>query len=230
MGWVITTAFFTRCLRSCIDLLQRQACVLKACLRFAPLLALVLAASVLSARADTGATVTEIVAMQVELGDDSLLLSANLKFDLPMQVEDALRQGIPMYFMAEAQLQRERWYWSDQLVSTASRYYRLSHQPLTRRWRLHVSTTPFSSAGLGLALGQTFEQLEDAMAAIQRLSRWKIAEGAPLAALSGLSGVSVQLRFRLDLTQLPRPLQIGALGRTGWNLQLAKTILLEPLP
>ncbi len=29
---------------------------------------------------------------------------------------------------------------------------------------------------------------------------------------------TVQLRFRLDMSQLPRPLQIGAVGRSDWNL------------
>ncbi len=29
---------------------------------------------------------------------------------------------------------------------------------------------------------------------------------------------TVQLRFRLNMSQLPRPLQIGAVGRSDWNL------------
>ncbi|MDR0225937.1 MAG: DUF4390 domain-containing protein [Burkholderiaceae bacterium] len=175
------------------------------------------------ARADSGQA--DITSMQLERSDDGLLLSANLQFELPLQIDDALRQGIPMYFVAEAQVQRERWYWSDQQLATAYRYFRLSHQPLTRRWRLHVSTTPFSSAGQGLALGQTFEHLDDALAAIQRISRWRIMDTPPTQ-----SGVSVQLRFKIDLSQLPRPLQIGALGRSSWNLQLSRSQVLESAP
>ena len=150
-----------------------------------------------------------------------------MQFELPGQVEDALRQGIPMYFIADAQVQRERWYWSDQQLGVATRYFRLTHQPLTRRWRLHISNTAFTSSGTGLALGQTYEQLEDAVAAIQRINRWKILEPGQL---SSTSGVSVQLRFRVDLSSLPRPLQIGALGRSGWNLQLSRTQALEAAP
>ena len=165
--------------------------------------------------------------IEVTRTEEGVFLSANLQFELPAQVEDALRQGIPMYFIAEAQVQRERWYWSDQQLGTATRYYRLTHQPLTRRWRLHISNTAFAGSGTGLALGQTYEQLEDAMAAIQRISRWKILDAAQL---SSNSGVFVQLRFRVDLSALPRPLQIGALGRSGWNLQLARTQVLEAAP
>ena len=189
------------------------------------LTALLLLGSLTQAHADT--VVPDISSMQVTRTDEGVFLSATLQFELPGQVEDALRQGIPMYFIADAQVQRERWYWSDQQLGVATRYFRLTHQPLTRRWRLHISNTAFTSSGTGLALGQTYEQLEDAVAAIQRINRWKILEPAQL---SSTSGVSVQLRFRVDLSSLPRPLQIGALGRSGWNLQLSRTQALEAAP
>ena len=192
---------------------------------WACLTALLLWGSLAQAHADT--VVPDISSMQVTRTDEGVFLSATLQFELPDQVEDALRQGIPMYFIADAQVQRERWYWSDQQLGVATRYFRLTHQPLTRRWRLHISNTAFTSSGTGLALGQTYEQLEDAVAAIQRINRWKILEPAQL---SSTSGVSVQLRFRVDLSSLPRPLQIGALGRSGWNLQLSRTQALEAAP
>ena len=192
---------------------------------WACLTALLLWGSLTQAQADT--VVPDISSMQVTRTDEGVFLSATLQFELPGQVEDALRQGIPMYFIADAQVQRERWYWSDQQLGVATRYFRLTHQPLTRRWRLHISNTAFTSSGTGLALGQTYEQLEDAVAAIQRINRWKILEPAQL---SSTSGVSVQLRFRVDLSSLPRPLQIGALGRSGWNLQLSRTQALEAAP
>ena len=192
---------------------------------WACLAALLLWGSLTLAHADT--VVPDISSMQVTRTDEGVFLSATLQFELPGQVEDALRQGIPMYFIADAQVQRERWYWSDQQLGVATRYFRLTHQPLTRRWRLHISNTAFTSSGTGLALGQTYEQLEDAVAAIQRINRWKILEPGQL---SSTSGVSVQLRFRVDLSSLPRPLQIGALGRSGWNLQLSRTQALEAAP
>ena len=192
---------------------------------WACLTALLLWGCLKQAQADT--VVPDISSMQVTRTDEGVFLSATLQFELPGQVEDALRQGIPMYFVADAQVQRERWYWSDQQLGVATRYFRLTHQPLTRRWRLHISNTAFTSSGTGLALGQTYEQLEDAVAAIQRINRWKILEPAQL---SSTSGVSVQLRFRVDLSSLPRPLQIGALGRSGWNLQLSRTQALEAAP
>jgi hypothetical protein len=35
------------------------------------------------------------------------------RLELPRAVEDALQRGVPLYFVAEAQLLRSRWYWRD---------------------------------------------------------------------------------------------------------------------
>ena len=165
--------------------------------------------------------------MRLEQTDEGLFLTAVLEFELPTLAEDALRKGIPMYFVTEAELTRRRWYWYDQHIATEVRYLRLSYQPLTRRWRLNVSSEPFDSSGLGVALGQNFDDLADVRAAMQRIVRWKIA---PAAAIDPQEQYQVQLRFRLDLSQLPRPLQIGALGRSGWNLSLARSLRWSPEP
>lgn len=161
--------------------------------------------------------------MQVERTPEGLLLSAMLAFDLSAQVEDALRKGITMHFVLEAEVLRERWYWSDLGMAKTTRYLRLSYQPLTRRWRLHTSSAPFADSGLGLALSKTYDELSDAVDAMQRVARWKIAE---VGEVPEDTPVTVQMRFGLDLSQLPRPLQIGTVGRSGWNLQLAQSLRL----
>ena len=159
----------------------------------------------------------EITQLQVERGDDGILLSATVNFELPPVIEDALAKGIPMFFVAEAVVFRDRWYWYDKQVETAARHMRLSYQPLTRRWRLVVSAAPVGSSGL--ALGQTFDSREEAMAAVQRISHWKIAE---LSRLDPDARYNVDFRFRLDVSQLPRPLQIGAVGQADWSISAVR--------
>ena len=78
-----------------------------------------------------------------------MLLSANVKFELPTVIDDALDKGIPMFFVAEAVLFRDRWYWYDKEMASAARHMRLSYQPLTRRWRLVVSPTADRQLGPG---------------------------------------------------------------------------------
>lgn len=204
------TAFITHCWKKRLERLLVSACLL-------------LALGVAPARAEFAG---EVVQLQLERASDGLLLSARLQFELPELVQDALRQGIAIYFITEADVTRARWYWSDKLLAQALRYQRLSYQPLTRRWRLHVADAPFDSAGLGLALGQSFDDYDEALAALQRVSRWKIAEPGQL---DDSVRQQVQLRFRIDLSQLPRPLQIGALGqRPGWALLLTRSQVLAP--
>ncbi len=168
-------------------------------------------------RADTA----EVTMLRFDRSDEGLLLSANVSFDLPPVIDDALAKGIPMYFVAEAALLRDRWYWTDKHVTTARRHMRLSYQPLTRRWRLVTSNAPIGSSGL--ALGQSFDSRDEALAAIQRISHWKIADPTDI---DPESRYNVDFRFRLDVSQLPRPIQIGAVGHSDWSISASKDVRL----
>lgn len=167
----------------------------------------------------------EVDELQLERTTEGLLLSASLRLELPEVVQDALYKGISMHFIAEAEVLRQRWYWYDKTVARATRYLRLNYQPLTRRWRLAQSSVPFAANGLGVSLGQNYEELSDALSAMQRIARWKIADEAQLD--EGVPYV-VNFQFRLDLSQLPRPLHIGAVGRSAWDIMLTRSVHLPP--
>jgi hypothetical protein len=158
--------------------------------------------------------------LKIERMDDGLLLSTQLAFELPGVVEDALIKGIPIYFVAEVDVLRERWYWTNRKLSTVQRHMRLAYQPLTRRWRLNVGTGEISGLVQGLALNQNFENVQDAMAAVRRIVHWRIADSADI---EGGAKHLIDFRFRLDVTQLPRPLQIGTLGQSDWQIALSAT-------
>ncbi len=159
----------------------------------------------------------DVSQLRLERTDEGVFLSANVKFDLPAVIEDALLKGIPMYFVAEATVFRDRWYWYDKTVTSATRHMRLAYQPLTRRWRLTMSPTVIINSGL--VLGQNFESQEEALAAVQRIYRWKIAEAGEIDADSRHN---VDFKFRLDVSQLPRPFQIGAVGQSDWSIAVAR--------
>jgi hypothetical protein len=205
---VITTVFITRCWKNAQrwrllrHAFERAAWGVVACCLFA-----------LAAPALAEPPPTEITQLRLERSDEGVLLSANVAFELPSVIDDALDKGIPMFFVAEALLLRDRWYWYDKQIATAARHMRLSYQPLTRRWRLVVSPMPIGNSGL--ALGQTFETREEALAAVQHISHWKIAEGSDV---DPDARYNVDFRFRLDVSQLPRPFQIGAFGHSDWNI------------
>lgn len=168
----------------------------------------------------------EMQQMRLERSDDGVFLSGQVKFELPAIVEDALRKGIPMFFVAEAEILRSRWYWSDDSVASSARHTRLAYQPLTRRWRLNTSPSPIGSSGLGVTLNQTFDELPEALAAIQRISRWKIADASAVATDGRYR---MEFQFRLDTSQLPRPFQIGVAGRADWSLAGTYRMPLPPV-
>jgi hypothetical protein len=213
MGPVTMTAFITHCCRKgWLDRALHALCVGLLCL-FGSL-----------AQAQNA---TEISQYQVERVDDEVLLSAQIAFELPSAVEEALLKGIPMFFVTEAELLRERWYWYDKKIATMERHIRLAYQPLTRRWRLNVTAGAAREASQGLALNQGFESLSEALAAVKRIFRWKIADASDL---DGSPKYRVDFRFRLDLSQLPRPFQIGALGQSDWDLAATASTVVSLAP
>jgi hypothetical protein len=119
---------------------------------------------------------------------------------------------------------RDRWYWYDKKVGAASRYYRLAYQPLTRKWRLNVSREPIGAVGLASSLSQTFETLPEAMSAIRRTVNWKLAD---MTDIDVDNKYTLSFKFRLDVSQLPRPFQMTAGSQAEWNLSTQKTLRLS---
>lgn len=163
----------------------------------------------------------ELTALRVEHSDEGLFLTARVDFTLSSVVEDALHKGIPVHFVAEADVMRERWYWYDRNVASAQRYMRVAYQPLTRRWRLNTSSEPIVNSGLGVSLTQNYDSLSEVMAAVQRIGRWKIASASDLE--SG-GRYTLRFRFRLDASQLPRTLQLGTVGQSDWAVSVERRI------
>ena len=148
------TDFFTPCWKSAR--LDRLTVWLAACF--------LIAIPMQAAHAQGGSEVTQL---RLERNADGIELYANVRLDLPAAVEDALGKGVAMVFLAEADVVRHRWYWTDKKIASAQRHMRLAYQPLTRRSRLNVASGPMSPNSLGLALNLNFDSLEEAMARIQ---------------------------------------------------------------
>ncbi len=159
----------------------------------------------------------ELTTLNLARTEEGLLLDYGTRFELPAAVEDALLKGVPLYFVAEAVVFRPRWYWRDKQVSRAVRNWRLTWQPLTRRYRLNLGS-----------VSEHYDTVSDALGAIQRASSWKLASPA---ALSDESGLYLEFNLRLDTSQLPRPLQIGFGGLADWELRLDRSLKVpDPTP
>ena len=214
MPWVITTVSSTPCSKNNRPVEPRGAGWLAVLL----VLVWVLACWPAPAPAQSkGATVSQL---RLEQADDGVYLNAQVQFELPSLVEEVLEKGISIYFVAEAELFRERWYWTDQRVAQATRHMRLAYQPLTRRWRLNVSPVPITNSGFGVSLNQNFDTLAEALEGVRRVARLRLGDISEIGD-EGLHPVT--FRFRLDTSQLPRPFQIGVVGQADWNISVERS-------
>lgn len=139
--------------------------------------------------------------------DEGLVLSFSARFELSRAVEDALLKGVPLFFVAQADVFRDRWYWRDKQVNSVSRTWRLAYQPLTRKYRVTFG-----------GLSQHYDSLSEALAAVSRTINWKLADTSMLDD----GRLYVEFSYQLDTTQMPRPMQIGIGGQADWTLHIER--------
>ncbi len=175
----------------------------------------------------------EVAAPQLTLGDEGYVLSADFRFELNPRLEEAVNRGVVLYFVTEFELTRDRWYWFDEKVATRTQTYRLSYHALTRQYRL-------STGGLH----QSFDTLAAAVQVLGRVRNWLVIDKADRAekadkadkgdkndknekgekadkaarVIAPGEGYYAAVRMYLDISQLPRPFQISALGNKDWTL------------
>jgi hypothetical protein len=157
----------------------------------------------LTVRADS-----ELVAFEIVHNEEGVLLTYAVNVDLSRSVDDALTKAVPLYFVAEAEVFRDRWYWRDLRVANAVRTWRIVYQPLTSTYRVTFA-----------GRSQNYTTREEAFTAISRGARWKVAEPGQI---EDGSRHYVEFSFRLDTSLLPRPMQIGIGGQADWALQVQR--------
>ncbi len=131
-------------------------------------------------------------------------LSADFSITFNRRLEDVVNKGVMLYFVADFELQRPRWYWLDEQVISLSRTFQLSYHALTRQYRL--SSGP---------LHQSFASLDEAVGAMSQLRGWQVLDKE---AIHEDRVYQAALRLRLDLTQMPKTFQVSALSSRDWTL------------
>ena len=132
-----------------------------------------------------------------------LYLDVNVEFDLPRSVQDALNRGIPLYFVTEFTIERQRWYWVNKPIVEASLLTRLSYSPLTRQYRL-------SRGGLS----QSFDSLSETLSILKSLHGWRVSEDP---VIENPEDCVAEVMVRLDTEQLPLSMQV-TIGENDWDL------------
>ena len=145
-----------------------------------------------------------ITTAKLDLTEDGYQLNADIDLQLTAGMQDAVRKGVPLYFIAEFQLTRGRWYWLDQGVISATRDRRISYAPLTDQYRIAIS-----------GISQNVSSFDDVRRALSRIRSWTVAEKGQLKPGEKYEAA---LRFRLDTSQLPKPFQLNVITSKEWSL------------
>ena len=140
---------------------------------------------------------------QLVVSDDGYSLSANFAVTLNPRLEEAVNKGVILYFAADFELSRSRWYWFDEKVVRRSRIFQLSYHALTRQYRL--------SSG---ALHQSFASLDEALRVLSRVRHWQVIEKGEVQTDSTYLA---SVRLRLDPSQMPKTFQVSALSNSAWS-------------
>ena len=154
----------------------------------------------------TAAGTESLVVKNAELvaSDEWYFLHTDFDIAFSKPVEEALERGISLNFLVEFDVTRSRWYWVDESIASVRQNVRINYHALTRQY--HFS----SNNG-----NQAFNTLSEAKNVLQHLADWKVFDRSLLK-----KGTNYQaaVRIKLDIKQLPKPLQVEALGTKEWDL------------
>ena len=147
-----------------------------------------------------------------------LSVSSRFRTDLPDQLKEALKQGVPLHFNLSWQLSAPSVasykFKFDQLLNNDSTIqYKLSFHPLTNRYRVTVGT--FSTE---------YDTLETALRAVGAVANWKVLSKGALSDVAA-KDTKAEIRLLLTTAKLPKPFQIKALTSKDWHLDSGWTSL-----
>ncbi|UTH75484.1 DUF4390 domain-containing protein [Chromobacterium sp. IIBBL 290-4] len=146
------------------------------------------------------------------MADGTLSVSTRFQTRLTPSLSDALQQGVVLSFRLEFQLTKPRttaYYLSlkEWFDPHAQLSFKLSYQPLTSRYRVSIGS-----------LSNYYSTLREALAAIGAIQGWRVLNNGTLDPKKP-GQVAGQVRLLLDISELPKPFQMNALGSDDWSLQ-----------
>jgi hypothetical protein len=143
--------------------------------------------------------------LALDAASNGWMLSGDFEVPLTRSLEEAVRRGVPLYFVLEFELIRPRWWWTDETVVQRSVVYRLAYHALTRQYRLNFD-----------GLTQTWDTLSEATQAMSRVRHWRVFDAS---VVKPGTQYEARVRLKLDASQLPKPFQVNAITDRDWNPQ-----------
>lgn len=129
------------------------------------------------------------------------MISGQVRVTLSGALIQAIERGVPLRFHAEFQVTEPRWWWWDRQVFLRSRAADLQFHPLTRQFRVTLDG----------AAPLVYQDFGEALRASLAVKGWRVAGPGQLPA-----GQTRRIRLSLDLSALPKAIQVTALTSEQW--------------
>lgn len=145
------------------------------------------------------------------LKSGQLAVSSRFTTRLPDQLQQALKQGVPLNFalswqLSEPTLAAYKFKLSQLVGDDNSVQYKLTFHPLTNRYRVSVGT--FSTE---------YDTLETALRGVGAIANWKVLDRGDLDGTKP-KDIKAEVRLQLSTDKLPKPFQINVLTSKNWHL------------
>ncbi|MCP5278727.1 MAG: DUF4390 domain-containing protein [Thiobacillus sp.] len=144
---------------------------------------------------------------QLEVTQKGELFQLSGHFDIQLSdtMQKALHRGVQLSFVQAVESERERAYWLAESLTEQERTIRLSYNALLRQYYVTLAGVSTSHEGL-----------PEALRAVGDLRDWAVLN---IKQMKKKSQYSFFVRMYLDISQLPKPLQVNALASsTRWQL------------
>ena len=156
-----------------------------------------------SAQAETTARAT-IERIEPLVIGGQLSLDIDIDLTLNTSMKQALSRGVPLYFSVDLEIEQPRWWWLNKSIVDTALERRLSYNTLTRSWRVSTGDLAITAASY-----------EDAIKLLARIRDWPVVLSDRFEQDQQYIG---EIRIRLDVDRLARPLQMDNANRDNWTL------------
>ena len=157
-----------------------------------------------------------------ELSDKGYQFSTRYKINLSPVAENALRHGVVLNFISSINITRSRSYWLDSEIVHDQQVTKLSYNALTKQFRIARGSLFQGFSELDSALRvlgqQSFPPVSPDLFNVTETYLQKISRGYLGDWLKNGVSYTVLVQMRLDISQLPKPLQVNALAGNDWDL------------
>ena len=147
----------------------------------------------------------QLAQAEITLKGELFQLSGHFDIQLSPTLENALMRGVQLTFVQAFEAQRERDFWLAEDLIELERNIRVSYNALLRQYYVTLS-----------GVSTSHETLQDALRAVGDLRDWAVLN---VKQMKKKSQYTFFVRMYLDISQLPKPLQVNALASsTRWQL------------